>query len=660
MSTGFPNDPSDFKEQVRSLTDIVGLISESLTLTPQRGGQEFVGLCPFHDDHNPSMRVYPDRQTFRCWSCEAGGDCFGFVMQREGIGFREALELLAQRAGLDLPRRMSGGNPQQGDIRKKWYEALAWAEQEYHDCFLNSPAAEPARRYMTERGFTDETLRKFHVGCHPGGWTWLQDRNRGQHQLKDMKEVRLITERKSGDGFVDCFRGRVMFPIRDLQGRAVAFGGRILPGSDDANAPKYLNSQDSPLFIKSSLLYGLELARHAISKSGVAIVAEGYTDCIMCHQAGATNVVAPLGTALTEQHVTLLKRYARQVAVVFDGDEAGQRAADRSLSKFLAQDIDLRIMVIPDGKDPAEFLTAHGVDAFRELAKNAVDAWDYRLNAALEAGGAGSVDRRQRVVEELMQLAATVPRLAGTIREDFVCRRVAERIGMPEATVRRQLEEARRQSADRNRAKLVSPYNSRPNEEKTRPASPAAVHSQPEDSREDQAAAVTAERAVTPQDERLEREVLEVLLAGPAWLADLRTAIGPDDFTSRPLRQLFECCCDLADEGIPAETSALLLSLEDTELKRIAVGLDEAARQKDVAARLRETQSPTDTDVRPQFLQDIVDAIRWRRQKQEHEPVRAAATSRLAGDTALDAQARELLRQQASFHALRARKRTSN
>ncbi|MGH7199459.1 MAG: CHC2 zinc finger domain-containing protein, partial [Planctomycetaceae bacterium] len=229
MSSGFP---IEFKEQVRSRTNLVDLIGESVALSPRRGGTDYVGLCPFHDDHNPSFHVYPDRQSYRCWVCQAGGDCFSWVMHQDAVEFPQAVEILARRARLELPERSRRGRQAASDQRDRLYDVLSWAEQEFQAGFFKSSAGEPARRYMADRGFTDETLREFHIGCQPGGWQWLLDRARPKFSADDLKAARLANDRREGDGCYDFFRGRVMFPIRDGRGRTVAFGGRVLPGLD--------------------------------------------------------------------------------------------------------------------------------------------------------------------------------------------------------------------------------------------------------------------------------------------------------------------------------------------------------------------------------------------------------------------------------------------
>jgi len=351
----------DFKERVRSQTDLVGLIGESVALQAVRGGRDFIGLCPFHDDHTPSFHVYPDRQYYRCWACNEGGDCYSFVMKRERLEFREALEMLARRANLEMPKsfRQSSVEPSEKATSN---DALAWAEREFHECLLTAPFAAKARDYLASRGFTAETIKRFRLGYHPDNWEWLLGRaGRGvsgkRFTPEQLLAAGLAMKRKDGVSYFDCFEDRVMFPIHDNKGAPVGFGGRVLPGASDAAGGKYINSNESPVFAKSRMLFAFHHAREAIVKAETAVVMEGYTDCIMAHQCGLPNAVASLGTALTEQQVALLKRFARKVVLVFDSDEAGQKATERALTKFLAQEVDLRILTL-DGSgaktDPAD------------------------------------------------------------------------------------------------------------------------------------------------------------------------------------------------------------------------------------------------------------------------------------------------------------------
>jgi len=245
--------PEEFKEQVRSHSEIVAVVGESVAL--QSKGREFVGLCPFHDDHNPSMRVYPDRGTFRCWSCQTGGDVFTFVMEREKVTFPEALEILARRANLEMPKYVTGRTPDQENTRGKLFEVLQWAENAYHRCLLEAPAAETARQYLSSRGLTDETIRRFRLGYHPDNWEWLVDQAKGKYPAKLLNDAKVCGE-KNGRPY-DFFVDRVIFPIHNERGNAISFGGRILPGKEDK--AKYWNGPESTVSFTTGMCGALQV-----------------------------------------------------------------------------------------------------------------------------------------------------------------------------------------------------------------------------------------------------------------------------------------------------------------------------------------------------------------------------------------------------------------
>ncbi len=297
----------EVKEQVRQAVDIVDLLGEYLAL--RREGSGYKALCPWHDDKRPSLTINPQRQSCRCWVCEFGGDVFTFVMKREGVSFPEALRMLAQCAGVDLPTFGGGGGSASTGVDEKraLYDTMAWVERQYHDCLLRAPEAEPARKYLRQRQISDDSVKRFHLGFAPQSWDWLRGRAASEGRGVDsLVAVGVLGRSERSGRHYDRFRGRVLFSIRDLQGRPVGLGGRVLPEYADEKSAKYINSPETPLFAKSKLLYGLDEARDAITtrdaitRQRVAVVVEGYTDCLIAHQLGLKNVVAVLGTALGE------------------------------------------------------------------------------------------------------------------------------------------------------------------------------------------------------------------------------------------------------------------------------------------------------------------------------------------------------------------------
>lgn len=640
MSSDFS---SEFKELVRAQTDLVALVSESVALTPLHGGREHACLCPFHDDHNPSLRIYPERQTYRCWVCNEGGDCFTWVMKIENIGFRDALESLARRANLELPqqrnRQNQGGNTG-GIDRSRLYDILAWAEDEFHRFLLQGPQAEPARAYLQNRGFSPETIARFRLGYHPHDWEWLLSRARGKFSAHELLQVGLVQERKSGGSFYDCFVDRVLFPIYDRQGRPVAFGGRILPGQGDSQGPKYWNSPESELFAKSSLLYGLSHAREGIRASGSVVVVEGYTDCIIPHQHGLTNVVGTLGTALTDAHVTALKRIAPKVVLLYDGDAAGQLAAERAIAKFLAQDVDLRILTLPDGMDPADYVAKYSVDALRELIESADEAWEYKLRAEIAQVGADTVDGRRRILESMLELLSQTPRMAGSMRENMILSRLSQRLSVPETIVRQHLSEIRA---------------------KVRKGTQSSTSVKPPSSHVGNSGEVPPVELFQGRPstyELVECELLEIVFSCPEAIHTIANEIEIREIQNRHLRQLLLVCLQIAEEGNFPSIEYLTTVVENPDLKRFAVQIDQQARQKDMSQKLRNGVHASSGVFIPDFLLDTLENLKWRREQQRHERTKGELTQRKEPRSGLNPDDKALLKQYMDFHQKRATKKS--
>ncbi len=363
---------ADIVQEIKLRTDLVELISAYVPL--RQAGRTHKGLCPFHAEKTPSFVVDGERGFFKCYGCGAKGDCFSFIQQKEGLDFNGAGESLARRLGLEWTRR--GETRESRSQRERLYDVVTLAER----FFCRSLAAAPeVRNYLLGRGLTPETIEEFRLGYAPGGYeallAWLR---RQQVSLEDAQEADLLVQGEHGlrDRFVD----RVMFPIADLEGRTIAFGGRALRADVPA---KYLNSKETPIFQKGRTLFGLNLAKRIIPESGFAVIVEGYMDLIALHQAGIRNAVAGLGTAFTDTNAVALRRYlGRDGYLVFcyDGDSAGMRAVEANASKFEAQGVEVRVADLPEGADPDTYLQQQGADAFRSLLSRAEPLLDYQLN----------------------------------------------------------------------------------------------------------------------------------------------------------------------------------------------------------------------------------------------------------------------------------------
>lgn len=624
MSGGFSG---DFKEQVRSQTDLVALIGETVSLVPRGGGGEHVGLCPFHDDHSPSLHVYPERQTYRCWVCDEGGDCFSWMMRIENIEFREALEQLSERANLEMPRRRQSPGPGR-DERARLYDVLNWAEEQFHQCLVADSAATRARDYLADqRRLSPEIAAKFRVGFHPPVWDWLQQRASGRFTNAELEAAGLVRQRQDGSGLRDDFVDRVVFPIHDPRGRTVAFGGRILPDHGYADAPKYLNGPETAVFSKKSLLYGLDLARAGIRREKAALVVEGYTDCVTAHQYGLEHVVGTLGTALTDEHVTRLKRLAERVVLVYDGDQAGQLAAERALPRFLAQDVDLRVLTLPEGLDPAEFLERHGETAFRQLADEAPEAWEFKFQGTVSRIGSATVDARQRLLSEMLELIVVAPRLVGTAREALILGRLSQRLGISEPDLRSELQEHRRRRAEG----MVHRVD---------PASPSTVPSGEMSSVSSGTPGPSAGRV-----ERAEQELLEILLSTPEAIERIHEQVRPDELRHAALQELLVTCYRIHEGGEIPTFARVSSALEDPEMKSLVVRIDEQAQLKGTRQRM--------ADPELDLIDETVQVLKWRREQEKYESDRGLWAERTEASEGLDEEDKARLKRAFEHHQKR-------
>jgi DNA primase len=528
--------------QVKEASDIVAVVGSYLSLQP--AGGVFKAICPFHKDTRPSLQVDPRWQNFRCWSCGKKGDVFTFVSEFEKVSFLEAREILARRAGINLQ-----GSTTENVKRVKLLDAMKWADEQYRKCLLETELGERARVYLGERKLSGPTVRSFGLGYAPASGEWLvRAANLARLDLGVLREVGLVGERGEGAGFFDRFRDRVMFPIRDVRGQTVGFGGRILPDSPYADrGPKYYNSSETPLFLKKELLYGLDAARHAGATEGYLAVVEGYTDAMMAHQCGVTHVVATMGTALNEAHVRQLRRFVPRVVLVFDADAGGLTGVDRAVELFVGCDVELAIATLPEGSDPCDLLAAQGAEPFRRALAGAVDALDFKLNQLLKEAG-NSVEGTKRVVDAILSVMALAPQLPGQdgqVKQELLITRVAHRLGLRQETVwarYRELRAARQRDATRTPPVAEAPAN------RARPA------------------------------KTVEKELLQILLAEPGLVGEAYTAIRPEEVEHPGLQQLLAGLYRLWEQGQPPDLDGLRAEIENTALIEWAMDNQEVGR----------------------------------------------------------------------------------
>jgi DNA primase len=428
---------SESLERVKQAADIVEVVSAHTDL--RRQGARWVGLCPFHEERTPSFSVDPAEKLYHCFGCGVGGDTIKFVEEKEGLGFAEAVELLADRYGVELEREREDPRAEaRRQQRRRLGELLDRTAAFYASYLWDSEEAAKARAYLAERGLGEEALRRFGVGYAPSAWDTVL--LRGQRAGFDVAQLRAVglAQRGRGGGEYDRFRSRIMFPIRDRRGRTLGFGGRAMRSDQGA---KYVNTAETEFFHKSDMLYGIDIAKGAIAKVGRAVVVEGYTDVIALHQAGVEEAVGVMGTAITAKQVAMLSGLVEEVVLALDADSAGQEAMLRT--QQVAADRRMRMLVaaMPAGEDPAEMVAAEGgADRFRELVDAAIELPAFQVGLVLDGTDVSSPAERDRALAELAPILGAMGE--GASRDDLV-RRVAERLELEPALVMGRLTAAR-------------------------------------------------------------------------------------------------------------------------------------------------------------------------------------------------------------------------
>lgn len=392
-------------EEIKDRASIVNVVEDYVSL--EKRGQNHWALCPFHTEDTPSFSVNPDLGIFKCFGCGKGGDVFSFIQEIEQCEFMEAMRMLSERTGVELPSRDSEETDEDSP-RHNMFEVNRYAADRFRDAF-ESEHGTVAREYMTERGFTEEIMETFNVGFAPDGWdNLIRAMKRDEYDLRWAMKVGLIDTSEQSDGPYDKFRNRIMFPIETPSGRVVGFGGRIIDEEDADYGPKYLNSPESPIFSKRQTLYGLPQARSAIRNQDRCMLMEGYTDVIKCHQHGYETALASLGTAMTKQHVHILRRYADEVVLVYDGDEAGREAARRGGKIALENGMKPTVVLLDEGQDPADVIN-ESPDRFGELVEERRPYIDVVFDWLVEEYDVGTSDGKTAVLKGVVPLVKELP-----------------------------------------------------------------------------------------------------------------------------------------------------------------------------------------------------------------------------------------------------------
>ena len=536
----------DRKEEVRRATDVVALVQRYLPL--RRSGRSFSAGCPFHEDRDPSFHVWPESQRWKCFSCNRSGDAFSFVMEKEGVEFPEALRMLARDAGISLDPpdpAAAAAQREAAGAKDAAHEALAFACRWFQGNLKGSEGA----AYLKARGLTGETALEWRLGYAPEGWDGLLlSARREGIPVEVLESAGLVVPRKQGgrggDGHYDRFRHRVMFPIADATGRVVGFGARAL-GDDQ---PKYLNSPDSAVFQKGSLLFGLDRAREEAGRTRVLSVMEGYMDVIMAHQHGVRDAVAGLGTAFTPSHASLMRRFADRIVLVYDSDAAGKNAADRALGILLEAELDARVAVLPEGKDPCDLLVLRGPEPLRKALGEARDVFDHLLAGAAARNDLAGIAGRTAAADEMIRTVSSVP---NAVRRGLMLGRIGGTFGFSEEEIRAR---ARQIAPSHPRAGTAGGGAGAP--------SPAPVRTGP------------------VSGSRRERMLLEAALGVPGLAGRLAAEAPPESFASGSLARIARAVVDSSGGG-DADPAAGAASLGDAVLADEVAALTASAGEKD-------------------------------------------------------------------------------
>ncbi|MHB8844873.1 MAG: DNA primase [Nitrospirota bacterium] len=514
----------DIIRRVRDSVDIYDLVSGYVSL--RKAGKNWLGLCPFHSEKTPSFNVNPAKQIFHCFGCGVGGDAFKFLELQEGLNFPEAVKQLASRAGITLPESRPRADEKKSDDERKALLAITAEAADYFRRELEGGAGSAARAYLAKRGLTETVIRDFSLGYARPEWDGLLRHLRQKgHSPALLERAGLIVRRSEGDGHYDRFRGRIIFPIRDISGQVIAFGGRVM----DDSLPKYLNSPETPLYSKSNVLYCLDQAKEPARKQGYFIIVEGYLDAIACHQYGAKNAVATLGTALTDGHLRLMRRFAQKLMLIFDPDPAGVKAALRGFELFAGSGMKVNVVSLPDGDDPDTFLKKKGYEAFAACLKGSLKFMDFVLGQVVREGAAASIDEK---VEREAEMLGFIAKLPSGIEQDHYLKKTAEALNVDEATLRRDMAKQR------------------------------TAHAGP---RERTAAGATAARGQRP---RAEEMLVHLMLKDEAVARSLAEQIAPEDFTDPLYRRAAERIFSVLRSGAGLDPRALAVAGDD-ELNRL-------------------------------------------------------------------------------------------
>ncbi len=563
--------PEEKINEIRQRASMIEVVSDFVSL--KKTGKNHLGLCPFHSERTPSFTVNEEKGIFHCFGCGAGGNVFNFLMRASQMSFPEAVRAMAKRYGVALPtRELSEEEKRRRSLRGKLYEVNETAADYYHRTLTSLKEGEEGRQYFARRGISEETIREHRLGFAPAGWDslvlFLQ---KNGTPLNLAETVGLILPRKEGTvpsgrpGFFDRFRRRVIFPIISEGGRVLGFGGRIIEegkGEGEVPPPKYMNSPESPIYSKGQTLYGLNAAKGFIREKGNALIVEGYMDLLSLYQAGFRNGVASLGTALTSSQLQLLGRYAREAFLIFDADESGEKATQRSLDLFLQEGISAKVVTLPTGYDPDSLIRREKGERFEQALAGALPLVEYLFQQALRRYEPGSVEGKVRIIREMIPVLSRLP---DPLERNLYIERIALRLGLKESQVRDQFRGGERIEAETEKL-------------------PSAVHRGPTH----------------------ERVLLQLMVLNPAVISRVQESMGKEGFS------------DLRHQKLARKLLEVGEGREEIDIQEFLSGTEEEDLRDLVSELLLGEESIVDPD---RMLEDCLRKVKLSRIRQEIQRV---------------------------------------
>ncbi len=588
--------PGYLIDQIRQSNNIIEVISEYLPL--KKAGSNFSALCPFHQEKTPSFMVSPQKEIFHCFGCGEGGNVFNFLMKHEKISFIEAVERLAERAGISLPKDKASQEDASriSEERKSFFEINHYAADFFHRCLKSASSAQKARDYLKKRGFGEETINNFGLGYAPGSGKGLLEAavDRGYSKAL-LEKAGLITFSEKRNHYCDLFFDRIIFPISDVQSRIIGFGGRALGDQ----SPKYLNSPETAVFSKGKTLYALNRAKESIQKKNQVIILEGYTDVLTCHEFGIEDSVATLGTALTSDHVSTISRYAEQVIIVYDADTAGVKAALRGLDMLIGSGLKVRVVALPQGSDPDDFLRSHGVEKFQRELSQSLSLVDYRIKLVSQTTDLNSSEGKVVLVEEVLP---TIARTKNLIEQKEEIKKVSRLISVDEETLLLEL--------------------GRINRKTYRWEDPSYREELTRDFRDS-----TSQQGIL----KAEKGLVQVMINYPEEIETIRVEVTPKDFLISDLSKIVKVIYELYDKKEPIKPAIIMDRIYNEDLQ-----FSSQINQIIASVAIEEKKA----EFLPGTVNALIERIKIHRSEEEKEKIREELATLL--DTGLSVEPEKL------------------